>query len=61
MHGKWGDEVWDGVAEGWAGSGWSVYKGASDGGFSIRMKLKVEVFHEGVVSSEEVVQQTVSL
>ena len=47
VYGEWGDEVGNGVAEGWAGSGWSVCEGSSDSGFSVHLKLEVEVFHDG--------------
>ena len=58
VHGEWGDEVWDGVAEGWAGSRRSVSEGDADGAFAIRLKLKVEVLPEwaGVVCGSRAVE-----
>ena len=45
------DEGWDGGAEDWVGTWWSVGEGSSGGVFAVRVILEVEVFHDwgGVV------------
>ena len=61
VDGEWVDEVWDGAAEGGTVSGCSVGEGASDGAFAVCLELEVEVLHDRVVASVEVVQQRVPL
>ena len=53
VYGEWDDEVGNDVPKAWAQSWGSVGEGASDGGFSIRLKLRCSM--AGVSSSVAVV------